>query len=121
MTYPMKPLTGCAMAVFARQWLVPTQLILYFSAMALPLPLYVKFIIILMNAIRSSEFPLVLVSVRRLASLELVGLLAVVVLAHLGVLVWRLLVLVLVRELARVFAGHCERSIQNRCFCYKRT
>lgn len=107
------------MAVFARQRLLSAQLILHFSAMALPLPLDVKLIIIFMNTIRSSELPLVHVSVRRLASLELVGLLAVVVLAHLGVLVWRLLVLV--GGLARVFAGHCERSIQNRCFCYKRT
>lgn len=69
----MKSLTGCAVAVFASQWLVSAQLVLDFPAMAAALPLDGEVLVLAMDAVWFTVLPCVDISMCGISSLVLVS------------------------------------------------
>jgi len=69
----VQSLASCAVTVLCCQWFLPTQLILDLPAMALSFPLDRKFVIVFVDAVWLSVFPLILFSIVGYTRLLLMG------------------------------------------------
>ena len=99
-TYAMQSLTSCAMAILRCQRLLSAQLILHLSAVAATFPDCVEVLVISMDRVWWIVFPLILFTIRGIASLELMAFISCAG-TFLGDVLLALLIVVFVRHFDR--------------------
>lgn len=74
-THPVKSLAGCAVTVLDGKRLFASKLVFHLATVTFALPLDIKIVVLLVDPVRRTVLPLILVAMRRLAGLVLVRLL----------------------------------------------